>query len=92
MIAAHDSLQTRLAALLADDLHIAVPTPDTDLLSTGRLDSLGIVELVMQIERRFGVAIEADDLELDNFRSINSLTDFLAARLDDATESHGTGR
>jgi acyl carrier protein len=74
------SLHTQLAALFADDLHIDVPSPDTDLFATARLDSLGVVELILELERRFGITIETDDLELDHFRSLNALADFVAAR------------
>jgi acyl carrier protein len=56
-----ESLHAQLAALFADDLHIDVPTPDTDLFATARLDSLGVVELVLELERRFGISIETED-------------------------------
>jgi acyl carrier protein len=75
-----ESLYPQLAALFAEGLHIDVPAPDTDLFATARLDSLGVVELVLELERRFGIAIETDDLELDHFRSLNALADFVASR------------
>ncbi len=74
-------LHAQLAALFADDLHIDVPAPDIDLFATARLDSLGVVELVLELERRFGITIETEDLELDHFRSLNAIADFVAARL-----------
>src|SRR5213078_626015 len=42
------SIQAEVAAIFARDLHIDVPAPDTDLLTTGRLDSIGMVELLQQ--------------------------------------------
>jgi acyl carrier protein len=75
------SLETELAALFADELHVTVPSPDTDLLATGRLDSVGLVELLLQLEKRFGVRVDIERLELDQLRSLAAITGFVAARL-----------
>ena len=75
------SIESQLAALFADDLHVDVPAADTDLFATARLDSLGVVELVLELERRFGITIATDDLELDHFRSLNAIAEFVAARV-----------
>ncbi len=82
MTASSSSIQTALAALFAEDLGVEVPSSDTDLLATARLDSLGVVELIMQLERRFGITVELEDLELDNFRTLESIAAFVAARQD----------
>lgn len=73
-------LYAELAALFATNLRVEVPSPDTDLLETGRLDSLGVVELLFQLERRFGIRIDPDDLEVDHFRSLAAIATFVAAR------------
>ena len=75
------SLQTELAALFVDELHVTVPSPDTDLLATGRLDSVGLVELLLQLEKRFGVRVDIERLELDQLRSLAAITRFVATRL-----------
>jgi methoxymalonate biosynthesis acyl carrier protein len=74
------SLETRIITLFSDALQMEIPSPDTDLLATGRLDSLGIVELLMQLEKTFGITIELEDLELDHFRSVNAIVRFVASR------------
>jgi acyl carrier protein len=84
------SIQSTLSALFAEDLGVEVPSADTDLLATARLDSLGVVELIMQLERRFGIIVELEDLELDNFRTIDSIAAFVAAR-QDARQHRATG-
>jgi acyl carrier protein len=75
-----DSLGQRLVALFAADLKIVVPSVDTDLFDSALLDSLAFVELLMHLERQFGVAIAMDDLETDNFRTIARIADFVLAR------------
>ena len=73
-------LQRRLTLLFSDSLHIDVPSIDTDLFETGALDSLAFVELLLQLERQFGVTPTCDDLDIANFSSITRIADFVMAR------------
>jgi acyl carrier protein len=57
-----------------------VPAPDTDVFESGLLDSLAFVDLLGALEHEFGVTIALDDLEVDNFRSIDRIAEFIAAR------------
>ena len=75
------SIHEQLAALFAEDLHVEVPSAETDLLDTARLDSLGVIELIMQLEKRFDIRIELELLELEDFRSLNSIAAFVATRV-----------
>jgi D-alanine--poly(phosphoribitol) ligase subunit 2 len=54
-----------------------VDSPDVDLLETGLIDSIGLVELILQLEDRFGVSLPMDALEIADFRSINTITDLI---------------
>lgn len=69
-----------LAALFVESLHVAVPSPDTDLLETGVLDSLQLVELLLQLEQRFGFQIKIDDIDLDDLRTLRRIARLVAAR------------
>ncbi len=74
------TVHERVAWLFATRLHIEVPSMETDLFDTGALDSLGFVELLVQLENEFGVRTSPEDLELKNFQSISSIADFVMAR------------
>ncbi len=63
----------RLRALFLDRFHIDVPSQDTDLLETGMLDSLQLVELLLQLEQVFGIRISIDAIDLDDLRSLSRL-------------------
>lgn len=65
-----NAIVDRLGALFAESFHIEVPSPDTDLLESGLLDSFQFVELLAQLERQFGLRIHIDDLELDDLRTL----------------------
>lgn len=54
---------------------------DASFLEEGIVDSVGIMELVMFVEEKYGLSIEDKDLTPDNFDSINKLTHFIKQRL-----------
>jgi acyl carrier protein len=76
----HHGVHQQLTELFAKKLNLEVYSVDTDLVGSGLLDSLALVELLAQLEETFGVSISTDDLELDNFRSIDSIAGFVARR------------
>lgn len=44
--------------------------PDTDLLMTGLVDSLGAMEVVYWLEERCGIEIDPVDVTIDNFQTV----------------------
>ena len=73
-------LRQLLAELTGHQLALTAPL-DTALLRDGLgLDSLGGTVLLTEIERRYGVDIAAEDLNLDALATIGTLTEYLAAR------------
>lgn len=83
------TLHDRIAAIFSDALHVEVPSPGTDLFEAGVLDSLAFVELLVGLEREFGVQASIDDLEIDHFRSLDRIEAFVAARLASAARLEG---
>ena len=75
-----DTLIERLGALFVESLHIDAPPPDTDLFESGTIDSLQLVELLLQIERRFGVQIAVENIDLDNLRTLGRIARLVAAQ------------
>lgn len=73
-------LQERIVRLFADRLNLDVPAGGTDLFEAGALDSMAFVELLAHLEREFGIAVSLQDLEMDNFRTIERIAGFVAAR------------
>lgn len=52
-------------------------TDSVDLLEGAIVDSLGILDLVSFLQQEFSVTIEDDDLVPENFRSIESMAQFV---------------
>ncbi|OKJ67418.1 MULTISPECIES: acyl carrier protein [unclassified Streptomyces] len=51
---------------------------DQDLLSSGAIDSLGLLKLIAWVEDRFGLAVDDTDLDPNNFRSVTAIDTFVA--------------
>ena len=54
--------------------------PDTDLLAGGAVDSLGMLDLMMFLGERFGIALDDADFTPDNLATPARLTDFVDRR------------
>jgi acyl carrier protein len=82
----------RLRALMLEHLHVEVPSADTDLLDSGLLDSLQLVDLLLLIEQQFGHRIAIEAIDLENLRSLTRIAQLLAAtaggRKADSEPSH----
>lgn len=46
---------------------------DEDIFATGYVNSMFAMQLVQFVESTFGIAVESDDLEMDNFRTVNAI-------------------
>jgi methoxymalonate biosynthesis acyl carrier protein len=72
-----EALVDDIRSVLRDHLHVLVESPDTNLLEAGLVDSIGLVELILQLEDRFQMALPMESLELDDLRSINTIADLI---------------
>lgn len=58
---------------IRDDLEL-------DLFEAGLLDSLAIIEVLLQIEERFGIKLQPTDLERKDMATVKNLVKFLETR------------
>ena len=54
---------------------------DEDIFSLGFVNSLFAMQLVMFVEKEFQMKVHDDDLLIDNFRTVNAVTDLVRRRL-----------
>jgi D-alanine--poly(phosphoribitol) ligase subunit 2 len=74
------TIENEVAEIFSQELHVDVPSYDSDLFETGVLDSLQLVELLFQLEQQFGVCISLDETDVENFRSIERISVMLASQ------------
>lgn len=56
-------------------------TDDYPIIEQAVIDSLGIFEIVAFIESEFGVAVDDEDLVIDNFGTIRDIAKLVHAKL-----------
>jgi acyl carrier protein len=71
-------LVREIQALLLEKLSIGVESPETDLLETGILDSAAQVQLLLHLEKHFGLRLPMENLEIDSFLSVASIAELVA--------------
>ncbi|HUC21997.1 MAG TPA: phosphopantetheine-binding protein [Streptosporangiaceae bacterium] len=78
-----DELRAMLAQVTGRPELLDVPVAaDTRLFGAGvGLDSLAGTLLLRQVQRRYGVDVAADDLNLDSLETLGTLAAFIAARI-----------
>jgi D-alanine--poly(phosphoribitol) ligase subunit 2 len=67
----------RIRELFLEAVNIEVESPDQDLIESGLLDSLSFVEILLQIEREFGVDVGLAGFEIDDFRTVDNIADYV---------------
>lgn len=72
------ALYDEIITIFLERLNVTVPSLDADLLASGVLDSLALVELLMQLELRYGLQISLEKLDFENFRSVAAIAAFVA--------------
>ncbi|PZQ57654.1 MAG: phosphopantetheine-containing protein [Novosphingobium pentaromativorans] len=68
-----DSLIRSIAEFAALDGEVDAETP---LFSSGALDSVAMLNLIMYVERETGTEIRAEDVTLENFDTASRILDF----------------
>jgi pyruvate-formate lyase-activating enzyme/acyl carrier protein len=81
-------LADEIRSLIVETLLVKVESADTDLLATGLLDPLGIIDLLTQLERRFEVRFDCQSLEFDDLRSPAMLAALVARYSDNELKMH----
>jgi methoxymalonate biosynthesis acyl carrier protein len=65
--------QTKVRAFLSRYLRNQELRDDEDIFGLGFVNSLFAMQLVMFVEREFGITIDNEDLDIGNFRSLNAI-------------------
>jgi len=80
MMLERKAIQSRIAALFSEKLRLKAPSPEADLFETQILDSLRFVVLLVELEKAFGTRVSLQGLEVDNFRSIERIAEYVASQ------------
>ena len=62
---------------ILSSISIAKLNDDDDLFESGIVNSLFAVQLMTYIEKTFAIEVAMDDLDIENFKSLNATTAFV---------------
>lgn len=51
---------------------------DEDLIDSGVLDSLSLIQLMVALEEEFDIRIEPEDMDFEDYRSVRSMTEMIS--------------
>jgi acyl carrier protein len=79
-----DDVRQQIRAYIEENflyLHPGIELRDDDqFLTLGIVDSLGFVELVEEVQSRYGVTVEDVDITEENFGSIEAITGYVGRK------------
>ncbi len=70
-------LVKQIRLIFATELSIEIPEDDTDLLDSGLIDSLTMVDLLAHLENRYGFTVDMDSLDIEFFRTLKSIAAYV---------------
>ena len=76
-----DEVKTTTRAFLAKFFQSHDLKDDDDIFALGFVNSLFAMQLVMFVEKTFDLTIEDEDLNTDNFRSIDAITNLVMGKV-----------
>ena len=78
-----EQLESRICAFLCDECRIdpAELTRTTELVTSGLLDSMGMVRLATHLERLVEISIPDDDITAEHFDSIERILGYVQSKL-----------
>ena len=59
--------------------------PDENLFASGLVNSLFAMQLVLFVEKEFCIQVANEDLDLENFKSLNAIAGFIQKKTGGAT-------
>lgn len=74
-------IRASLRAFLAKHIRSQELRDDEDVFATGYVNSMFAMQLVQFVESTFGFTVGDDDLSIDNFRSVDTITALVVRHL-----------
>ncbi|SEG59140.1 acyl carrier protein [Paenibacillus sp. UNC499MF] len=73
-----DAIEQEITDIIKNMFHLPFVDNDTVLIGTaGVLDSMTLIRLLAELEKRFDFTVDEDDLTLDSISSVKHLTEWV---------------
>jgi methoxymalonate biosynthesis acyl carrier protein len=68
-----EAIKARIRGFISDYIRNHAPTDDEDIFASGFVNSLFAMQLVTFVESEFRITIDSEDLDIENFNTINAI-------------------
>ena len=75
-----NEIRETVKRFIANSIVNAKLNDDDNLFESGIVNSLFAVQLMTFIEKSFAIEVETDDLDIENFKSINAAAAFVVSK------------
>jgi len=82
MGAEQSGIKKTLREFISSSINITGIDDDANLFESGIVNSLFAVQLMTFIEKMFRIEVGPDDLDIENFKSLNAMTAFVLRKLE----------
>jgi len=69
--------QDIIRSYILENISIPALDDDFDIFETGIVNSLFAIELMTFLEKAFNIKVTMDDLDMENFKSVNATSQFV---------------
>ncbi|WP_028560602.1 acyl carrier protein [Paenibacillus pinihumi] len=76
----HNSIAEKINKYVLDSVNIDRIDFDMDIFEEGLVSSLFAIELMTFLEKNFEIKITTNDLDMNNYKCINSITEFVCKK------------
>ena len=86
MESANSSIESVILDFLKDQVFRDASTdlhPEDNLLTSGLIDSMGVMRLIAHLERTFDIKVPPSDFTADNFESVAVIANYVGEMTDD---------
>ena len=80
MAETEQKIKEAISRFILDSINLRDLKEDDHLFETGIVNSLFAVQLMTFIEKTFGIEIGSDDLDIENFKSLNAAAAFVVRK------------
>jgi acyl carrier protein len=74
----NQSIRDKVRTFILDEF---LPGDDTELMTTGILDSLSTLKLITYLEKEFDITVEAHEADAENLNTVADITGFVSSKL-----------
>lgn len=74
-------VKVKIKAFLSAFFQTAALKEDDDIFALGFVNSLFTLQLIMWVEKEFGVQIKDEDLDIENFNTIEAIANLISRRI-----------